>query len=233
MRIIQISDSHIAQETPQRLTDLDDCIAAVNAQAPDIVIHTGDITHNGHPQEYREARLRLEKLTAPYFVLNGNKDSRDLIRKTFADHDYLQQCNSFIQYRINLEPAQLLVIDTVRELTSKGELCAARLSHLRTMLQEERARRTIIFMHHSPYAVGEIPDPHQFHDWTEVDAFEALLLEYTNVEAIYCGHIHRNVEGTIGNLPVQVLSCMATDLRKGKLSDADRTRPMYRVIEID
>lgn len=231
MRIIQISDSHIAQDIPQRLTDLDTCIDTVNAQSPDLVIHTGDITHNGLLQEYKEAHQSLEKLTAPYFVLNGNKDSRDQIFKTFTDHDYLQQGNGFIQYRIEREDINIVVIDTVRESTSKGELCKIRLNHLQTMLEADK--RTIIFMHHSPYEVKEIPDPHQFHDWADVEALQAILSNHKNIEAIYCGHVHRNVEGKIGNLPVHVLSCMATDLRKGKLSDDDKTRPMYRVIDIN
>jgi len=232
MRIIQISDSHIAHDIPQRLTDLDDCVAEVNSQNPDLVIHTGDITHNGLPQEYNAACKNLEKLKAPYFLLNGNKDSRDLIFKTFSSHSYLKQGNGFIQYCIEQETVRLLVIDTVRESTSKGELCANRLKHLESMLAANTRKPVIIFMHHSPYVVTEIPDPCQFHQWDEVDALETLLSGFNNIQAIYCGHVHRNVQGSIASLPVHVLSCMARDLRKGELSEEDKTRPMYRVIEV-
>lgn len=233
MRIIQISDSHIAHDIPQRLADLDNCIESVNQLAPDLVIHTGDITHNGLPQEYSDAYKSLKNLNAPYHVLNGNKDSRDLIFNTFTDHNYLQQGNGFIQYSIDLEAVRIIVIDTVRESTSKGELCEKRLSQLQTMLNSDTSKSTILFMHHSPFAVAEIPDPYQFHNRADVKAFKLLLSGYSNIEAIYCGHIHRNVEGAIGNLPVHVLSCIATDLRKGKLSDEDKTRAMYRVIEVN
>lgn len=232
MRIIQISDSHIAHDIPQRLTDLETCIEAVNELAPDLVIHTGDITHNALSQEYIDAYRRLEKLAAPYYVLNGNKDSRDLILKTFSDHDYLQQGNGFFQYSIEHEKVRLLVIDTVRENTSKGELCDKRLEHLKAMLAKDTGKPVMIFMHHSPFMVEEIPDPCQFHQWHQVDAFKTLLSEFENVEAVFCGHVHRNVEGIIGDLPVHVLSCMATDLRKGKLTETDKTRPMYRVIDV-
>jgi len=197
MRIIQISDSHIAHDIPQRLADLETCIEAVNELAPDLVIHTGDITHNALSQEYIEAHSRLETLAAPYYVLNGNKDSRDLILKTFIDHDYLQRGNGFFQYSIEHKKVR-------RENTSKGELCSTRLNHLKAMLAKDTSKPALIFMHHSPFVVEEIPDPCQFHQ----------------------------LEGTIGCLPVHVLSCMATDLRKGKLSEEDKTRPMYRVIDI-
>jgi len=175
MRIIQISDSHIAHDIPQRLADLETCIEAVNELAPDLVIHTGDITHNALSQEYIEAHSRLETLAAPYYVLNGNKDSRDLILKTFIDHDYLQRGNGFFQYSIEHKKVRCLVIDTVRENTSKGELCSTRLNHLKAMLAEDTSKPALIFMHHSPFMVEEIPDPCQFHQWDQVYALEKLL----------------------------------------------------------
>jgi len=207
MRIIQISDSHIAHDIPQRLQDLEDCVAAVNQEAPDLVIHTGDITHNGLPDEYSAARQRLEKLHASYFVLNGNKDVRSNLRDTFGHHAYLTQSTApdeFIQYSLEQYPWQLIMIDTVRESRSKGELCKKRLEHLATMLEADPGK----------------------------PAFGSLLSRYSNVVSIYCGHVHRNVNGAINDVPVHVLSCMATDLRKGKLSDEDKTRPMYRVIDL-
>ena len=80
MRIIQISDSHIALDTPGRLEDLRNCVNAVNAEKPDIVIHTGDVSHNSLAEEYSAARDILDTLTAPYHVLAGNKDTRHLLR---------------------------------------------------------------------------------------------------------------------------------------------------------
>ncbi len=239
MRIIQISDSHIAHDIPQRLQDLNDCIAAVNSESPDLVIHTGDITHNGLAKECETARQSLNKLCCPYHVIPGNKDLRDVLTDTFHDHSYLHQtvtdgpesASGFIQYSLEQFPVRLILIDTIRESASKGELCKKRLAHLESMLAQNTNKPAIIFMHHSPFTVEEIPDPYQFQDWKDVEAFEAVLSRYSNIERIYCGHVHRNVEGTIGGLPINVLSCIATDLRKGKLSADDKTQPFYRVID--
>ena len=250
MRIIQISDSHIAHDIPLRLQDLDNCVTAVNAEAPDLVIHTGDITHNGLAKEYDAARQSLDKLRSPYCVLPGNKDVRTALRNAFHDHPYLTQTGltqsgltqtdtdgpaptgDFIQYSLEQYPVRLILIDTLRESASKGELCQQRLTHLEDMLEQDTGRPVIIFMHHSPFMVQEIPDPYQFHNWQDIEAFESVLSRYGNIESIYCGHVHRNVEGTIGSLPVHVLSCMATDLRRGELSTADKTRPFYRIIDL-
>ena len=245
MRIIQISDSHIAHDIPQRLRDLDDCVAAVNAESPDLIIHTGDITHNGLAIEYTAARRSLDKLNTSYCVLPGNKDIRSVLADTFHDHTYLAETGltqtdhdksttaaGFIQYTLEQYPVRLIMIDTVRESTSKGELCEQRLAHLEEMLEQDTSKPVIVFMHHSPFIVEEIPDPYQFHNWQDVEAFEKVLSRYGNIECIYCGHVHRNVEGTIGGLPVHVLSCIATDLRKGELTTEDKTRPFYRIIDL-
>jgi len=235
MRIIQISDSHIAHDIPQRLQDLDDCVAAVNEEEPDLVIHSGDITHNGLADEYSAARQRLDELHAPYFVLNGNKDVRSNLRDTFRHHAYLSQSTApddFIQYSLEEYPWRLIMIDTVEESKSKGKLCKKRLEHLANILGADTSKPAVIFMHHSPFVVNEIPDPNQFSRWEDVDEFGSLLSRYSNVAGIYCGHVHRNVNGTLNDVPVHVLSCIATDLRKGKLSTEDKTRPMYRVIDL-
>ena len=104
------------------------------------------------------------------------------------------------------------MLDTVKEGDSKGEFCQQRLTHLQTMLEDDSTRPALIFMHHSPYVVDEIPDPWQFHNWQEVEALSELLSKHENIQQVYCGHVHRNVEGTIAGLPVEVLTCIATCL---------------------
>ena len=64
MIIAQISDTHIALDTPdadQRTRDLACSIADINAldPAPDLIVHTGDIVHNGAQDEYAQAAAAL------------------------------------------------------------------------------------------------------------------------------------------------------------------------------
>lgn len=235
MRIIQISDSHIAHDIPQRLVDLNTCIDSINklSSAPDIVIHTGDIAHNGLEEEYIAARKSLVKLKTPYYILAGNKDNRNQMKQVFNDQSYLQQHPKFIQYSIEQFTTRVLILDTLSDSSNKGELCDERLSHLEQMIAYDMNKPAVVFMHHSPFEVKEIPDPLQFDNWSQVDALDKLLSSHSNVQGVYCGHVHRNVEGTIGKLSVKVLSCMATDLRKGKLSDHDKTRPMFTELEFN
>ena len=61
MIIAQISDTHIALDSPdadQRIRDFELTIADINAldPAPDVIVHTGDIVHNGRRRRIRSGR---------------------------------------------------------------------------------------------------------------------------------------------------------------------------------
>ena len=62
MRIVQISDSHISVKNPARTADLANCIMAINDISPavDLVVHTGDIVHDGLREEYATVRQLLD-----------------------------------------------------------------------------------------------------------------------------------------------------------------------------
>lgn len=264
MRIIQITDSHISIDTPQRTADLERCIQSVNSVQPaaDLVIHTGDVVHAGLREEYETAKRLLDTLVAPYIVLAGNKDDRQQLSAVFPDNSTLQKNTNpkktdqkktdqkntdqkninnnsagaqeqtdFIQFSLEQFAFRLIVLDTVGQ-SNKGEFCEKRLQHLDAMLCADVGRPAVVFMHHAPVEIGEIPDPFQFDDWSQVDALGATFSKYENIQAIYCGHIHRNIASQFGRLPVSVLTCTACDLRKGQLSDDDKQRPMISIIDL-
>lgn len=232
MRIIQITDSHISVNNTRRTVDLENCIDAVNAitPPPDLVVHTGDIAHDGLADEYKIARGLLDTLVAPYVVLAGNRDNRRELMREFSDNIAVDSGSGFVQYSVEDYPTRLIVLDTVSQ-ASKGALCAQRLQHVNSMLAADTQKPVIIFMHHTPFEATEIPDPFQFDDWTDVENLLEIFRNYPQIQAIYCGHIHRNVEAVAGGLPVSALSCMACDLRKGELSQDDARRPMFKVID--
>lgn len=243
MRIIQITDSHISCDVPRRTEDLRQCIQAVNAvhPAPDLVIHTGDITHEGSAEEYQIARSLLDELKSPYAVLAGNKDKRPELKAAFDDNRYLKPAcddpavgvstdDGFIQFSIEQFSVRIIVLDTLG-VASKGELCESRLQHLDTMLRADVTRPAVIFMHHSPFEVTEIPDPFQFANWADVEQLLHIIDRYKQVQSIYCGHVHRNINAWAGTVPVSALTCTACDLRKGQLSPEDRQRPMINLID--
>ena len=230
MRIIQISDSHISLDTPQRFHDLRCCVAVVNEQAPDLVIHTGDVAHDAKPEEYQQARDALDQLQAPWFVIPGNRDVRSQLIDSFSDR--LQTREGYIQYTLDDYPVRLLLIDTVSTVSNKGALCEKRMQHIEQVLDETCSKPLLVFMHHTPYEVPEIPDPFQFEDWSVVERLMRGFNQNPALQAVYCGHVHRNVATTVNGLPIAAITCMACDLRKGEISAQERQQPMYKIIDV-
>jgi 3',5'-cyclic AMP phosphodiesterase CpdA len=220
MRIVQISDTHISRDHPARANELAACIQFINRMdpAPDVVVHTGDVAHDGLAEEYAIARRLLGDLTAPCFVIPGNRDNRLELIKAFADGQHIRSGMEFIQYSIERPDVRLICIDTVSTTSNKGRLCEARLAHAERMLSADASRPSLLFLHHPPFQIGTIPDPFQYEDWTAVDAFGALLARHRQVRAVICGHVHRNVQASIGSVSASTVSCVAPDLRKGKAS---------------
>ena len=234
LQIVQISDTHISNDFPQRLSDLENCVRAINEldTSPELVVHTGDISHNGTSEEYHSAKNVLNQLNVPYFVMAGNRDNRAELLTAFADARYQLPKDSWVQYSIEEYPIRLLMVDTVNELSNKGQLCEARLRHLENMLMTETTKPVCLFLHHTPFAAFGIPDPYQFEDWGDVDKLAALLSRFSNIHGIYCGHVHRFMKGEIAGLNASAISCLAGDLRKGEVSDAQRKLPVFKELAL-
>ncbi len=103
MIIAHISDTHLAFDAPdaeRRLRDFASTIAHINAldPAPDVIVHTGDVAHNGRPDEYAQAVALLAKARAPVYVLPGNKDDRRNLRAAFPAKRYFTPEHAFIDY---------------------------------------------------------------------------------------------------------------------------------------
>ncbi len=234
MNIVQITDTHLSLDTPQRTRDLTRCVNSINAltPAPELVIHTGDITHHAAAEEYRAARTELDKLTMPYFVMAGNKDKRATLLSEFADARYQLQPQGWVQYSIEQLPVRLIMLDTVSAHSNKGELCDDRLNHLNTMLSADVKKPVYLFLHHTPFEAVGVPDPYQYEDWSDIAKLAKVLEHYTHIKAMYCGHVHRFANGSIANIDASAITCLAGDLRKGDVSDEQRMQPVYKVIQL-
>jgi Icc protein len=165
MIIAQISDTHIALDSPdadQRIRDFELTIGDINVldPAPDVIVHTGDIVHNGRQDEYRQAVATLAKARAPVYVLAGNKDSRVNLREALCRNLALHA--EFVEYAIDDYPVRLIALDTLSSRSNKGDFCPERVKHLIKMLDSEITKPIAVFTHHPPFEVTVGPDPLHF-----------------------------------------------------------------------
>lgn len=213
-----------------RAADLEACIRHINEMrpAPDVVVHTGDIAHDGLIEEYRTAKRLLDELSVPYFVLAGNRDDRRHLIDIFADGHTLRPSMDFVQYAVEDFEARLIVIDTVSEASNQGRLCEARLKHIDHMLTSDTTRPTAIFLHHPPFKVNVGPYPWHFEDWSDVEALMAMLEQHDHIQGLYCGHVHRSFETVIGSIEACVVSSIASDVRWDKPASSANDLPLFK-----
>ncbi|GBE44381.1 3',5'-cyclic adenosine monophosphate phosphodiesterase CpdA [bacterium BMS3Bbin10] len=238
MIIAQISDTHIALDTPdadRRLRDFAQTIADINAlePQPDVIVHTGDIVHNGRREEYMRAREILGKARAPVFVLAGNKDDRENLHEAFAERGYLAPNPEFIDYAVEDFPVRLIALDTLSARGNKGDFCEARAQRLIGLIEAEPARPIAVFTHHPPFEVTQSREPHQFETRDMAVRLRRALQHSDRVRAVFSGHVHRAALGNVKAIRAATMPSTATSLRKGDYPADMKTAPVYQLHRFD
>jgi 3',5'-cyclic AMP phosphodiesterase CpdA len=238
MIIAQISDTHIALNSPdadQRIADFERTIADINVldPAPDVIIHTGDVVHNGQQNEYAEAVRILAKARAPVYVVPGNKDDRANLRAAFSPHGYLESGSGFIAYAIDDYPVRLIAVDTLNAGSNKGDFCYQRADRLIELIDVDNRKPIAVLAHHPPYMVQVGPDPLNFETSDMMERLGRCLRHSARVIAVFSGHVHRSTAGYVGEIPVSVVPCIATTLRKGEYPAKMKTSPVYYLHKFD
>ena len=215
----------------RRAVDLEKTISSINnlEVLPDVVIHTGDIVHNGSDEEYLVASSLLKKLKPPLFVVPGNRDVRFNLRKAFPTEFYDKLDDRFVQYVIECFPVRILMLDTVNLGGNKGEFCLERINNLKMITEKKSSKPTFVFMHHPPFETLKCPDPFQFQDNENMLRLRIELSRVKNLKYIFCGHVHRFESGCVETIPVSCVPSIATDLRWGKYSFHQKDRPLYQL----
>jgi 3',5'-cyclic-AMP phosphodiesterase len=238
MIIAQISDTHLTLDTPdatQRVRDFALTVADINAldPTPDVIVHTGDIVHNGRQDEYAQAIATLAKARAPVYVLGGNRDSRENLRAAFSASRYLARDSTFIDYVIDDYPVRLIALDTLSSGSNKGDFCPERVRRLIELIDAETTKPIAVFTHHPPFEVSVGPDPLHFESTDTLSRLREALQHSGRVVAVFSGHVHRAAAGFIGSIPATVVQCIATTLRKGEYPPHMKMRPVYQVHRFD
>ena len=236
MIIAQISDTHIYLPEPedsQRLQDLDLAIDIINLldPQPDLVIHTGDISHNATEEEYLAAKKLLNKLKAPLFVIPGNRDRREMMSNIFASNIGESNQEPFIQYTLDQWDTKISLLDTLDEGDRLGTLCDERLDDLAHTLNADKEKPTAIFMHHPPYDVVEAPEPFQFDSRETLEKLHKVLEGNSQIQGIYCGHSHRATTGSFCNIKASTIPALSIDLRFGEFPECQKKQPIFYIHE--
>ena len=232
MIIAQISDTHIAldaTDAERRLSEFASTIADINAldPSPDVIVHTGDIAHNGRPEEYAQAVAILKTARAPVYVLPGNKDDRTNLRAAFSGGRYFAPDHNFIDYAIEDYPVRLIAVDTLSPGHGRGDFRREQADYLRALIDAEPNKAVAVFTHHPPFEVTVGPDRFHFESMEGMARLCDVLRRCSRVVGVFSGHVHRAASGRVGRIPASVVPCIATTLRKGEYPPHMKTRRRY------
>jgi Icc protein len=238
MRIAQISDTHImtpsfdAPAAAARAANLRACVADINDQGVDAVIHTGDTVQNGTAEEYAILRDILSALDAPVFLVPGNRDRRDALRAALDHLAYLPRAGEFLHYAVEDFPLRLIGLDTVFAGDRKGYFCAERVAWLEETLAAAPDQPTVLFFHHPPFDIAWNDYVGGYRNANEAEALTALVARHPQVVRVLCGHVHCLHRAEWGGTVASTMPSVAVDVRKG-VEDAVGAAPIYLLHRYD
>jgi 3',5'-cyclic-AMP phosphodiesterase len=201
--LLQLSDPHIGAtwadgDPVARLAATVESVRRL-PDRPDAVLMSGDLADNAADSEYELVRDLLAPLDAPLYVLPGNHDDRDALRRHF---DLPGLMGTPVQYAVDFGPLRLVVVDSTRPGEDRGELDADRLAWLDAELAVAPDQVTLIAMHHPPIWTG-IPA------WDEIGipmadriALGEVLARHPQVRRLVAGHVHRTIAAELAGRAV-------------------------------
>jgi len=194
-------------------------VDAVNAQAPDAVFVTGDLTDIGTAEEYALLRAELDRLAAPHFVIPGNHDRREEMRAAFHDHAYLP-AEGPLRWALDDLPLRLVGLDSVVPGEGHGTVDEESLAWLDETLAAH-PRPTVVGIHHPPFPTG-IPGMDRIM-CLNGEAVAAVIARHPHVERVIAGHHHRPVQirwaGTVGQVAPSVAHQVALDFSEREMAE--------------
>jgi 3',5'-cyclic-AMP phosphodiesterase len=216
MLIAQLTDLHVRPvgEACNRLVETNvfaeralRSVASLRPR-PDVVVVTGDLTECGLDAEYANlARMLRRNLAMPVFVIPGNHDRREGLRRGLAHLPGVTSDPHFVQYAAEGYPVRLVMLDTLVPEAGYGELCPDRLRFLERTLAAAPERPTIIAMHHPPFACG-IGHMDRI-NLRNAEAFAGVIARHQQVERIICGHVHRPVVARVAHAIASIAPSVA------------------------
>jgi len=186
--LLQISDPHFGTEQAPVVEAL---VALAQAERPDLVVLSGDITQRARPRQFQAARAFVDRLGAPCLAIPGNHDIPlfDLAARVFSPYAHFNKV-----FGNELEPehesADLLVlcVNTTRPWRHKdGEVSCAQIVRVAQRLERARAEQLRVVVVHQPIEVLRREDQH---DRLHGHAAAQKAWAAAGADLVMGGHIH-------------------------------------------
>ncbi|MDG0853213.1 metallophosphoesterase family protein [Roseateles puraquae] len=187
--VLQISDTHFGTERPVAVAALQ---ALCEAQRPQVLLVTGDITQRARPREFAAARACFDALPVPTrLVLPGNHDIPlfDVFTRAFDPYRrYAQAFGRPLEGEVERDDLLLLAVNTTRRWRHvHGEVSPEQIERVAARMAQGRPGQLKLVAVHQPVAAVTPQDQRNLLRGCEraVQAWAAA-----GVDAVVGGHIH-------------------------------------------
>ena len=238
MLIAQLTDTHITvpqnenEDCYVKLEALQKCVLQINKldPLPDVVIHTGDLSHNGRTDEYKLTKSIMDGLEVPYLITAGNRDSTKNLVHAFDLSSVEYHDQQLLQYGSDIAGYRLVSVDTSSQNSNLGLLNFSKLAHLDGLLRQKQSCPTIIFMHHPPINLSssETPD-HEYENLKMIENFAEIVDRHPQIVACLCGHIHREFSSYINASSIVVIPPLTKRLYRGEFDHSQVPEIAFRL----
>jgi 3',5'-cyclic AMP phosphodiesterase CpdA len=205
---VQISDTHLGYKNHRKKTEK--LIESINELPFDIkaVVHTGDVFQNNiaKPKVVSDYHELVKQIKAPYYVVAGN---HDLLPWEYANDSetFISEVGPLNQI-INIESVNFVFYYSMPLADTRlpdYEKQKEWITHTLDSLKDEQ----VLVFHHQP-SVMDFYNNKEHDSWPKAEReFWSDILNKDNVEAVICGHFHRDELHWLGNVPVYVASSIA------------------------
>lgn len=233
MHLLQISDTHLFKDSEGTLLGCNTCesfdaiIRSIKKDhfALDLILLTGDLSHDGSPESYLYIADALKDLKCPVCWIPGNHDVSPTAHEVLGKTYFLKEKElSFKNWSILLMDSQL-----------SGEVCghftAEELAELEYFLTHSPKENLLITLHHQPLLVGS-----QWLDGVGLrnrEQFQEIILCTNKLRTIVFGHVHQEFDRILGG--VRYLGAPSTCIQFLPNSTdfgLDKIAPGYRYIQL-
>jgi 3',5'-cyclic AMP phosphodiesterase CpdA len=184
-RIVHTSDTHFGSSDFLPAV-YDAAVKKIVQLSPDIVVHAGDVTHDGLQDSYMEAAAQLERLPYPKMVVPGVRDYQHLGEELFGEY--------FSSGNLAMGAVNLIWADSVKAEESEGYIGRRQLGRIVKAVRGD-AMNIVVFHHHI------VPVPHTRERDVIEDAGDVLKTLSGKVHLILNGSRHLSfssqVDGTV------------------------------------
>ncbi len=233
IRILQFTDTHLHADPGRELygVNTDQSLAHVldkagaEKPAPDLIILTGDLVHDGSSQGYSRLAGHIGRLGAAAYSLAGNHDAPATMARLFRGQP--------VHYRdsVLIGGWLLVFLNSHFPGSDAGELGEEQIEHLESLLASSHGQHVLLCLHHQPVPVGS--------PWIDSIGLKdaaslwRVLQRHAGVRGILWGHIHQAYTGEKHG--VRLLGSPSTCMQFTPRSDefiVDQAPPAYRWLEL-